>query len=1031
MLINARPALLLNLLLATPLAAQDIAAPPPVTLDQLVAPEGFVIEQVAGPPLVNHPTMASFDDQGRLYVCDGPGLNMPAKELLEKLPNMIRRLEDSDGDGKFDKATDYASKMTFPMGAAWYQGAVYTASPPNIWRLRDTDGDGVADERKILVSEFGFTGNAADIHGCFLGPDGRVYWCDGRHGHNFVDEKGNQISKGLAARLFSCKLDGSDVEAFAGGGMDNPVEVTFTTEGEPLGTVAYFDIVEGRHDAIVHWIYGGVYPRQEQTCLAEFKRTGDLLQPVSRFAGIAPAGITRYQGAQFGPDFRDNLFYVGFNSHGVVRGKLSRAGGSFAVGNEDFLKCDNPDFHPTDVLEDADGSLLVIDTGGWFRIGCPTSRIAKPEVLGGIYRIRRKDAEPISDPRGLKLQWAGLRPNQLAGRLSDARPAVRERATSELALKGDDAVGALAQLLASSAVATNRARAVWALTRIDTPASREAIRDAIATRDPSGRQIAARAAGTLRDEGAVDQLLGLLNDKELPVRREAATALGRIGDRRAVPALLAALQSNEDRAAEHAAIFALIQLNDRAATLPGLTNESPQIRRAALIALDQMPDGQLARELVAPLVESNDAALQKAALNVIQRREGWAAETVSILGRWLAESSSKPERQALIRSVVLPFAGDAQIQGIVAAALSRADLPSETRLLLLTLIAETELKALPESWLTPLKQHLASSDLPTVRQTLATISARGGLLFDEQLVALAADASRPEELRLSSISILAKHGAPLSDASFELLIKRLTAAQSPIDRLSAADALGYAKLAPEQYYEVVKHIAQAGPLELPALLRTAENTDDRTQGSQLVASLQQSPGFENLTVDRLRKLFAMYPTDVQSAAESLYKRLNADLEAQRARLSELAANLAGGDPVRGKLVFAQQKVSCSACHKAQNLGAIIGPDLSKIGQLRSLPDLLESVVFPNASFARGYESYSVVTASGTVFTGILSRETADSVYLRNAQREEVRIPRSDIEEFVPSKLSIMPQGLDKQLSPQELRDLFAFLQSLK
>ena len=62
--------------------------------------------------------------------------------------------------------------------------------------------------------------------------------------------------------------------------MDNPVEVTFTNEGEPLGTVAYFDIVEGRHDAIVHWIYGGVYPRQEQACLAEFKRTGELLRRV-------------------------------------------------------------------------------------------------------------------------------------------------------------------------------------------------------------------------------------------------------------------------------------------------------------------------------------------------------------------------------------------------------------------------------------------------------------------------------------------------------------------------------------------------------------------------------------------------------------------------------------------------------------------------------------------------------------------------------------------------------------------------------
>ncbi|HEY5315577.1 MAG TPA: PVC-type heme-binding CxxCH protein, partial [Pirellulales bacterium] len=182
------------LLGSAPLPAADTPRKP-----LLQVPPGFDIELVAGPPLVQHPTMACFDDQGRLYVCDGPGMNLPAAQLLKELPNMIRRLEDTDGDGRYDRSVMFADKMTFPMGAQWYQGSVYTASPPNIWKLEDRDGDGVAEKRTVLVSEFGFTGNAADIHGCFLGPDGRLYWCDGRHGHNFVDEHGNQ-SKGLAAR---------------------------------------------------------------------------------------------------------------------------------------------------------------------------------------------------------------------------------------------------------------------------------------------------------------------------------------------------------------------------------------------------------------------------------------------------------------------------------------------------------------------------------------------------------------------------------------------------------------------------------------------------------------------------------------------------------------------------------------------------------------------------------------------------------------------------------------------------------------
>ena len=72
------------------------------------------------------------------------------------------------------------------------------------------------------------------------------------------------------------------------------------------------------------------------------------------------------------------------------------------------------------MLEDADGSLLVIDTGGWFRIGCPTSQIAKPDVMGAIYRVRKTDAQRVADPRGLKIAWNSLSPEALAKLLSDA-----------------------------------------------------------------------------------------------------------------------------------------------------------------------------------------------------------------------------------------------------------------------------------------------------------------------------------------------------------------------------------------------------------------------------------------------------------------------------------------------------------------------------------------------------------------------------------------------------------------------------------
>ena len=133
------------------------------------------------------------------------------------------------------------------------------------------------------------------------------------------------------------------------------------------------------------------------------------------------------------------------------------------------MTCDDPDFHPTGLVEDADGSLLVIDTGGWFRIGCPTSQVAKPHVTGGVYRIRRKDAPKVDDPRGLRLAWDKMDasgPAKAAGRpaLRRARPG-RGGAGEEGRRRRAAAGGAPGRT--PKAPREGRLNAVWALTRID------------------------------------------------------------------------------------------------------------------------------------------------------------------------------------------------------------------------------------------------------------------------------------------------------------------------------------------------------------------------------------------------------------------------------------------------------------------------------------------------------------------------------------------------------------------------------------
>src|SRR4051812_8654237 len=427
---------LLVLTLASPalLPAADPAPAPPATaagpspaemLRFLHVPDGFTIELVAGPPLVERPIMASFDDRGRLFVTDSSGANLPGRELVKDPPHRVVILEDTDGDGRFDRSRVFADRIVFPQGLLWHDGAVYVASPPSLWKLEDTTGAGVCDRRTELITGFPLTGVSDDVHGACLGPDGRVYVCSGRFQHHLKDVNGKRIEAGgQQPVLVRCRPDGTDAEIVCGT-QGNGVEVAWTDEGDAFVSGTFFGGT-GMRDALIHAVEGGDYPVLGHPITAhQMKSTGDLLPPLYHMVATAPAGIMRYRGDALGAEYRDNLFCGYFNTHKVMRHVLTPDGATFRSRNEDFLTSSHPDFHPTDVVQDADGSLLVVNTGGWFRIGCPNSQIAKPDIKGGIYRIRRNDMPKVDDPRGLKITWATAPAGELVKWLDDARPEVR------------------------------------------------------------------------------------------------------------------------------------------------------------------------------------------------------------------------------------------------------------------------------------------------------------------------------------------------------------------------------------------------------------------------------------------------------------------------------------------------------------------------------------------------------------------------------------------------------------------------------
>ncbi len=1007
------------------------AAEPPAAADRVLkVPDGFIVERVAGPPLVEHPMNGCFDRRGRLFLTESAGLNLKAEELRVRLPNSIKRLEDTHGDGKFDKATVFADKMTFPQGACCRDGALFTTAYPSVWRLDGADGDGPAGKRTEIVGAFGSTGNAADLHGPKLGTDGMLYFCDGRNGHDIKTPDGFAL-KGRAAAVYRCRPDGSQTERVCGGGMDNPVEVAFTPAGEPL-VVANIVLNRPRQDAVLFALEGAMYPYYEAV-YPEFKRTGDPMPLTGDLGWVAVSSFIRYRGTAFGEGFRDSYFTAEFNPHRVRRHRIERDGAGFRVTTEDFLTCDDPDFHPTGLVEDADGSLLVIDTGGWFRIGCPTSQVAKPHITGGVYRVRRKDAPRVEDPRGLRLAWDKWDTADLIKVLDDPRFAVRDRAVEALAKKGADAVPPLAMRVADARAPRQvRLNAVRALTRIDGPAARKAVRPALADADLDVRLAAIHSAGLHRSVGALNDLIKLLTHADFAVRRQAATALGRIGKPEAVPPLLGALRDGAaDRWLEHALIYALIRIDDRDATRRGLSDPSPAVQRGALIALDQMDNGGLTREEVTPLLSSADPATARAAVDVFKARPDWARETLGLLRRWLEEDNADAGRRELLRGMLSAFGTEPEVQDLMARTLRRDKTSPALALLLLETIPRVPLDRLPSTWVAELRWRLDSDDERIVRQAVECLRDGKVAEFAPVLLKLAADPNRPKDLRVAALAAAAPQLKQLGPESFQFLCSCLAEDQPPLLRLAAADVLGQAPLNAARLQSLAIRVGRAGPLEAGRLVAAFGQSGDARTGQALVTNLEHSPGLAGLSPGALRDAVRRYPAEVRDAAERLLKKIDVGAEEQKKHLTELQTLLNGGDADRGRNVFFGNRTACSACHTVNGRGGRVGPELSKIGSIRAPADLLESVVYPSATLVRGYETYIVQTKDGRTLTGLLARETADAVYLKTAERAEVRVPRASVDSIAPGRQSIMPQGLEGKMNRDELRDLIAFLKSLK
>jgi quinoprotein glucose dehydrogenase len=317
-----------------------------------------------------------------------------------------------------------------------------------------------------------------------------------------------------------------------------------------------------------------------------------------------------------------------------------------------------------------------------------------------------------------------------------------------------------------------------------------------------------------------------------------------------------------------------------------------------------------------------------------------------------------------------------------------------------------------------------------VRQKAAEAAGKLGIAdIQPQLLAMLGDTNRPAPARAAALSALGE----VAKKEVPKLLDQYQNDSAPAVRIAAAKL--FTKSKPKEAAGFLSKIANDGrdteeQQNAIELLRGLQSAD----GDQALVELMQKMNQDKLKPElRLDVLSAVKERTTSSKGtdprKTLIERLH-DYSKQPyddAELKPWREAMLGGDAERGETIFFEKvSVSCVRCHKIDDRGGEVGPNLSHIGKDKARLYLLEAIVHPNRSVAQGFETVSIETNEGQTFSGIIKKETASEVTLVDANAKTITIKTADIDNRQKG-LSSMPSDIAKELTPFEVRDLVEFL----
>jgi putative heme-binding domain-containing protein len=299
---------------------------------------------------------------------------------------------------------------------------------------------------------------------------------------------------------------------------------------------------------------------------------------------------------------------------------------------------------------------------------------------------------------------------------------------------------------------------------------------------------------------------------------------------------------------------------------------------------------------------------------------------------------------------------------------------------------------------------------------------RVGRLFGAGRAA-ARNADSPEGLRLRAIRLLGRYDDERA-ADIEALAD-LLAPQTPAALQSAA----VAALAGTGAREVPKRLLAGWSAYGPDLRGQVVDVliGRETWLRELLAEIEaQHVAASAVDAARRQRMLEHPQEEIRREAEKLLaSAVNADRQQVVDRYREATKLAASAE--RGAAVF---KKSCATCHRLADVGFVVGPDLSALSD-RSSQAMLTAIFDPSRAVEAKFLNYTAVTTAGVSYTGILASETGNSITLLAADAKQISILRSDLDGLASSNKSLMPEGLEKDLSPQDVADLLAYLSGFR